>query len=252
MGDDWKENLAKPLVAVSAFRFKEPFISASSIAQQYYCEAKVEQEFIHGDLPTEVKELGSDLHDEVFAMEPVELEDLIHKIETAPRLTTTFGLHGRLGALDVVGTPDAVVFEGGVPRYIIELKTTKGDPSRLWKEQETQVRIYGALMEAMGFDCTGLELVLVRWKQDDLRDSEQKGAALELITDSLFEKSTSSLEKQLGMKFFLFPHSVSALRDDISWASGYWMQTRELEATDNPNKCRACEYNQMCQYSLAR
>jgi hypothetical protein len=41
-------------------------VGVSTIAGQYYCELKVENEFLHGEIPTEEKEEGTVLHDELI------------------------------------------------------------------------------------------------------------------------------------------------------------------------------------------
>jgi hypothetical protein len=45
-------------------RFGQSCVSASSIAQQYFCEKKVEMEFIHGKVETESEQLGTEGHEE--------------------------------------------------------------------------------------------------------------------------------------------------------------------------------------------
>jgi hypothetical protein len=59
----WKENLLnrKNLIQVAGggarkFRNDISAIPVSSIAQQFYCEMMVEQDYIHGEVQTETKE----------------------------------------------------------------------------------------------------------------------------------------------------------------------------------------------------
>jgi CRISPR/Cas system-associated exonuclease Cas4 (RecB family) len=247
----WKDSLKEPLERRSTFRFAQPFVPVSSLAQQYYCEAKVEQEYIHGEIPTEVKNVGTDLHNHIFAMEKVKLEELIEHIEKDAKLTATFGLQGKIADLDIVGIPDAVVFLKAKPTWIIELKTTRGDPSRLWTEQLVQVRIYGMLMEQMGFDCSVLKLALVRWRQDDVKNSSrQRETMLPRITNALLRGKTSGLEGKHAKKFFVFPHNPSEAIRAVEWAQDYWLEKRAAIPTDNSKKCSACEYNSLCPHSL--
>jgi len=108
------------------FRHETSFIGASTLAQQYYCEVKVEQTFVHGEVPSETKDAGTELHGEVLAMESIERKELIEHIEKDPRVTASFGLFAEVGKLRIVGVPDAVVFEKSAPKWLIELKTTRG------------------------------------------------------------------------------------------------------------------------------
>ncbi len=252
MGKSWKESLREGIVPEGepAYRHELSFVGASTIAQQFYCEAKVENEYTLGEIPTESKETGSDLHDEIFAMEELKREDLISRIEHDPSLTASFGLHAEIGKLRVVGVPDAVIFENGRPRWIIELKTTLGDPTRLWRDQVIQMRVYGLLLERMGFDCSGLTLTLIRMKQKGMLTSSEKSALLPLIRLSLLEKKTSVLEAQHQMKFFLVPHVSSEAEDAVIWAQDYWLGRREAIPTKSEGKCRSCEFNSVCTHSL--
>ncbi len=135
VGKSWKDSLNEGIPEGGAvYRHDLPFVGASTVARQFYCEAKVENEYRLGEIPTEGKGIGTDLHAEIFAMEAVEREDLIKHIEESPSLTASFGLYAQIGGLRVAGVPDAVIFERGRPRWVVELKTTRGDPSRLWQD----------------------------------------------------------------------------------------------------------------------
>lgn len=250
-GKDWRRSMVEPLEPRASFRFDQGFVAVSSIAQQYYCEAKVEQSYVHGDVPTETKDVGTSLHEEVLAMEKVELKELVERIGEAPLLTASFGVHGRVLDVDVAGIPDAVVFERSVPRWVVELKTTKGDPTRLWDDQLVQVRVYGLLMEKMGFDCSRMSLALVRWRQEDIKEP-QKGDMLAKITRALLDGETSEMEARFGMKFFVFPHDAAEAERAVAWAQGYWLGERGAVPTGSVGKCRICEYRDVCPYSLVR
>ena len=248
----WKDSLRDgsfPEVE-QTYRHELSFVGASTIAQQFFCEAKVENEYTLGEVPSEGKDIGTDLHEEIFAMEPVEREDLIRLIEEASSLTTTFGLYAEVGGLRVAGNPDAVIFENGRPRWVVELKTTRGDPTRLWRDQVVQVRVYGLLLERMGFDCSSLTLALVRMKQRRGEGAPDRDALLLSIRSALIDGKTAELEAKHEMKFFLMPHASPEAEGAISWAQDYWLRKREAVPTGNEGKCRSCEFSSVCVHSL--
>jgi len=252
VGKSWKVSLREGVVPEGepAYRHELSFVGASTIGQQFYCEAKVENEYTLGEIPTESKEIGSGLHDEIFAMEKLEREDLIRHIERDPSLTASFGLQAKVGELRVAGIPDAVIFETGRPKWIIELKTTRGDPTRLWRDQVIQMRVYGLLLERMGFDCSTLTLALIRMKQAGALNPDEKSALLPLIRLALLDQKTSALEAKHQMKFFLVPHVASEAENAIIWAQDYWLRRREAIPTTSEGKCRSCEFNDVCAHSL--
>jgi len=250
VGRNWKDSLKEDVPEGGAvYRHDVHFVGASTVAQQFYCEAKVENEYRLGEVPTEVKSIGTGMHDEIFAMESVEREDLIRHIEESPSLIASFGLRAQVGDLSVAGVPDAVIFERGRPKWVVELKTTRGDPSRLWPDQAIQVKIYGLMLERMGFDCSGLTLVLVRMKQHGLT-SPEKESLLVLVKTALERKETAQMEAEHEMKFFLLPLVSSEPEAAIVWAQDYWLKKREAIPTKVEGKCRSCEFNAVCAHSL--
>lgn len=250
----WKDALRQRGLATAGptFRHDLSSVSVSSIAQQFYCEQKVEQEYTRGEIPSEVKDTGTELHEEILAMQRVNVEDLIVHIETAPIVTASFGLRARVGELQVVGVPDAVVFEKSKPTWLIELKTTRGDHTRLWREQLLQAKIYGLLLDRMGFDCSSLRLVMVKMRQDGSLEGEQKRVMLNLIRVALLKNRTQSLEQAYALKFFINPHDPLDAENSVLWAQDYWLQRRPPVPTKKPSKCMSCEYSDVCPDSLRK
>src|SRR5712692_3489264 len=160
-GNGWQ----KILVDISEHRLPElepvrhgiKWIPTSTIAQQYYCELKVEHEYLLGEVETESKKAGEELHQALIQTAKTTVSKLIRDIERRPFLGASFPLLAMVNGIGVAGVPDLVLFEKSHPLWILELKTTRGDPKRLFEEQEVQVRTYGLLLEKMGFDCGRLK-----------------------------------------------------------------------------------------------
>ena len=90
MKKDWKASLREQLLtSETTFRHDLSFVPVSSIAGQYYCEVKVDHEYVRGEIPTEEKEVGTELHEEILAMKRVRTDELIKHIEKAPRVTAS-------------------------------------------------------------------------------------------------------------------------------------------------------------------
>ncbi|MDE1854054.1 MAG: PD-(D/E)XK nuclease family protein [Thaumarchaeota archaeon] len=233
------------------FRHGTSFVPVSSIAEQFYCEYKLENEFALGEIPTEAKDSGTALHDELMPTEKItkeEFADLVGKKE--PSLAV-LGLWGPSGRLKVVGVPDHVIWSEGRPLWVVELKTTKGDPTPLWEDQENQVRIYGLLLERMGFDCSMMQLAVVRVKSAELSDDEKKEWILK-VSGALIEGKTKWLEVRYPgrMKVHLLQHEPAKAEKAIDSKAGYWLGEREPTSSSSIGKCRACEYNSSCPKSL--
>jgi hypothetical protein len=47
-------------------RFDRSAVSVSDIAEQYYCEKKLEMEYLHGEVETEAKTTGTEAHEKLI------------------------------------------------------------------------------------------------------------------------------------------------------------------------------------------
>ena len=233
------------------FRHGASFVPVSSIAEQYYCEYKLENEFALGEIPTEAKESGTTLHVELMPMERISKEEFAHLVERKEPSLAVLGVWGSSGGLKIVGTPDHIVWSEGRPLWVLELKTTRGDPTPLWEDQENQVRIYGLLLERMGFDCSMMQLAVVRLKSGELSDEVKKDWILK-ISGALLEGKTKWLEVRYPgrMKVHLLRHEPVKAETAIASKAGYWLEEREPTPSSSMGKCRACEYNSTCPKSL--
>jgi len=233
------------------FRHGVPFIAVSSIAEQFYCEYKLENEFALGEIPTETKDSGTALHDELMPTERITREEFVKLVSKKEPTLAVIDVWGSAGGLRVVGEPDHIIWSGGKPLWVIELKTTKGDPNPLWEDQENQVRIYGLLLDRMGFDCSMMRLAVVRLKSGELSDEEKREWILR-VSKALMEDETHALEAkyQGRMKAHLLNHEPDRAEMAVLSKAGYWLEDREPIPSASVGKCRACEYNSVCPKSL--
>jgi len=239
--------------AAGEFRGDTSFVAVSSIAEQYYCEFKLENEFSLGEIPTETKDSGTTLHDELLPVEKITKEEFAELVSKKEPSLAVLGIWGVVGGLKVVGEPDHIVWSEGKPLWVIELKTTKGDPKPLWEDQENQVRIYGLLLDRMGFDCSQMRLAVVRLKSGELSD-EEKQEWIQRVSSALLRGTMLELEAEYSgrMKAHLLEHDAERAQRAVSLKAGYWLREREPIPSKSVGKCRACEYNAVCSKSLFR
>jgi len=235
------------------FRHNTSFVPVSSIAEQYYCEYKLENEFALGEISTDAKDSGAALHAELMPTEKITKEEFARLVGRKEPSIAMLPVWGLAGGLKVVGEPDHIVWSEGRPLWVVELKTTKGDPAPLWEDQENQVRIYGLLLDRMGFDCSRMGLAVVRLKSDELTEEEKREWILE-VSKALLDGKAQALERRFPgkMKVHLLKHEVEKAENAVATKAGYWLEKREPISSSSVGKCRACEYNSSCQKSLFR
>ncbi|MDA4128880.1 MAG: PD-(D/E)XK nuclease family protein [Thaumarchaeota archaeon] len=233
------------------YRHDTAFVGVATIAEQFYCEYKVENEFAFGEIPTEVKEKGTDLHDELIPQVAISRKRFAKLVQGKKPSFAVLRVWGKVGNLRILGMPDHIVWAEGKPLWVVELKTTGGDPTSLWDDQLAQIRIYGLLLQSMGFDCSRLKLALVRVRARDLSD-EEKGALILKVSASLQAGAVKQLESQYdgSMKVHLVAHDGAAAEAAIASKRGYWLGEREPTSSTSVGKCRACEYNPVCPKTL--
>jgi hypothetical protein len=235
------------------FRHGTGVVGVAALAGQFYCEYKTENEFTVGEIPTEAKDDGTELHDELMPTEKIAPEDFAKLVGGSGPIFAVLGLWGEVGGLRLVGMPDHLVWSEGRPLWLLELKTTRGDPAPLWEDQENQARIYGLLLDQMGFDCSSLRLAVIRLRSFALGKGEVRDWATR-VSLALMEGKVEELEERYhgSMKVHILRHDRGVAEAAVEAKRGYWTGEREPTSSQSIGKCRACEYGQVCTKSLAK
>jgi CRISPR/Cas system-associated exonuclease Cas4 (RecB family) len=222
------------------------------MAGQFYCELKVDNSFVKGEIQTEAKTEGNLLHGEILAMKETTMEQIVLNIEREEVYAASFPLASLVRDIVIAGIPDAIIFVQGKPSFVVELKTTVGDPNILYQDQEFQAGIYGLILEGMGFDCSALTLAIIRLRRKEPMMEEQRRKFLSIAMLALPANEPKLIERAFKGKARV--HLVSFKKDvilqQVEWAKNYWLFTREPLPTKNPRKCKACEFNDTCPSSL--
>jgi hypothetical protein len=110
-------------------RFNRSAIVASDIAGQFYCEKKVEMQYLHGEVETEAKNMGIEAHEKLTEDSvKVEREQLLRKIYSdKPVFALEMFLLAKYGDALLAGKPDSVLFKDGFPRVLFEYKFSRSD-----------------------------------------------------------------------------------------------------------------------------
>jgi hypothetical protein len=224
-------------------RFNRPVASASDIAEQYFCEKKVEMQFIHGEIETERKTLGIEAHKNLLKdVIKTSREKLWQDIyEKDMVIALEIPLLADYNDLILAGSPDAVLFQHGVPLVIFEYKFSK--MFRPFINHHVQARTYGILLTKMGFNTSKLFYAIVIADPKAKEDTNLK----EKVVHSVF---VNGLKKTIlyinNARIYVNKFNRKEAEQNLNWAIDFWKKKREAIPTNNPNKCKSCEYNLKC------
>jgi len=228
-------------------RFNQLYLKASKIAEQFYCEKKVEMEQLHGRIETETKMQGSEGHESLL-VDSVEFErdELLQEIFSGEVVMVhEMPLLAKYHDVILAGQPDAILFKEGDPIVLFEYKFSNSPLP--YKSYHAQARVYGRILDSMGFDTSDLFYTIAVVPRSNRDDEEIFRKVIKAVNENGPNEATLKID---GANVYIYEyHQIDAERD-IDWALDYWRGTREAFPADNSSKCRNCEYRDKCFKSI--
>jgi CRISPR/Cas system-associated exonuclease Cas4 (RecB family) len=224
-------------------RFNRSFVIASDIAGQYYCEKKIEMQYLHGKVETESKSIGTRAHEKLTEdTVKVQRSELWKKIcGLEPVFALEMFLLAEYNGVLLAGKPDSVLFNGGFPLVVFEYKFSKS--SEAYPSYHVQAQTYGVLLENMGFDTSRLFYAIVVADPETKGNRELRQNAVRTVVTNRSKIALHSID---GAKIYVNKFNRACAEMDLQWALAYWKQIREAKPTTNQNKCTKCEYQTQC------
>jgi hypothetical protein len=241
------ENLLKELQQEKTkpktnLRFNKAAITASDIASQYFCEKKLEMEYLHGKIITPAKTAGSQNHEKLLETAvKVKTEELWQKIhEPQPIFALEWLLIAKYKTTLLIGKPDSILFENGQPQILFEYKFSKTGVA--YPAYHIQARTYGILLTNLGFDTQSMHYAIIVADPQQGKNTLQQ-EAMDAITENGLQETMLQIQ---NANIYLQKFNKQTAEKNLEWALQYWKQTREAQPADNSNKCLNCEYQKKC------
>jgi CRISPR/Cas system-associated exonuclease Cas4 (RecB family) len=224
-------------------RFNQRYVRASEIAEQFYCERKVEMTHLHGRVETETKRQGSEGHESLQA-ESVEVErtEMLEDIFSGePIIVHELPLLAEHSGVILVGQPDAVIFKDGLPVALLEVKFSNSPYP--YRSYHAQARVYGRILDGAGFDTSDLLYVIAVAPRESRGDGGLFGRVIEALKECGFGEASFEVDE---VHIFVYEYNQPEAVRDLDWALEYWRRARDAAPVDNHAKCRSCEYREKC------
>jgi len=224
-------------------RFNRSTIRASDVAGQYYCEKKIEMEYLYGKVETETKNQGTEAHENLLeGTEEVDRKDLWKAIYAKkPVLALEWLLLAEYKDIILIGKPDSVLFENGCPLVIFEYKFSRS--KRAYPSYHVQAGFYGILLKSIGFNTEKLFYAIVVADRRARDDPNLKDNVSEAIMKNGLKKAILPIENAV---IYLNKFDEQEAESSLEWAIQFWKGQREAIPTTNQYKCRICEYKEEC------
>lgn len=229
----------------------ESVVPPNKVGTQFYCEQKTVMEREHGDISTPEKEIGSEVHDKAAEdARRMDDDELWHRLEEDDQLVLVeSGFVGEVCEFLIPGIPDVVLFEQGMPKLVIDRKTTSY-PWTTFDNQEIQTWLYGRILDSLGFDVNELYLGILGHEQTLDFDFAKELQRICCQTYVSMDMGPNQLHESPDAVFHLWAYDQSQFEDELSRGFEFWRGERDALPTDNPNKCKGCEYSDICPESL--
>lgn len=231
-------------------KFDRKYVIPSDIGSQFYCEQKLEREFLTGKIETEEMLQGNEGHACIvknFKIVPIEeiWKDIYIKDQL---IVAEFIFIANYNGTYIIGRPDIVLFINGAPILILEFKFSAYDKDFL--DRHAQAQCYCLIMRELGFNVKSLFYSIVVFKPNMVEQEEIiKTIPQRVIKDFLngdFGNIKSESREYGDIRAYLHKFNAEDAEKNVNWALKFWKGKREASYTDIRNKCLSCEFQLEC------
>lgn len=236
--------------AKGKLRFDRKYITASDIGSQFYCEQKLERDYLTGKDTTDQMLHGIEGHENIVedfeAIKRSEAWSAIYSQETT--ILGEFSIIAKYKDNFIVGRPDILFFVGENPIIIFEFKFSKYND--IYPSHHAQANSYGLILKNVGFDDKNLFYCIVNFKPE-MRDAKDiiKQIPYKIIDaffSGRFAGSENGSQSYGEITAFLNKFDYEKAKEHVDWAIEYWNHVRQAHCTEQDGKCVSCQYKEEC------
>ena len=244
-------NFFKEIKTTKEFlKFNRRYIIPSDIGSQFYCEQKLEQEYLTGKIVTEEMLQGDEGHARIVEdFKPVTMEEAWKNIYTKDKfMLAEFIFIAPYKNVYIIGRPDIVLFVGGMPILVFEFKFSNYSDDYL--SRHAQAQTYGLLLQELGFEIKNLFYSIIVFPPGMIGQKKLIKPIPQKVAADFFNGNITDAEnnsKVYGeVKAYIHKFNSKEAEKHIDWAVDYWTGNREACYTETKEKCYYCKYSQYC------
>ena len=233
-----------------SLKFDRRYIIPSDIGSQFYCEQKLEQEYLTGKIVTEEMLQGDEGHAKIVEdFRPVTIEEAWRNIYTKDKfMLAEFIFITPYKKVYIIGRPDIVLFIGGMPILVFEFKFSNYSEDFL--SRHAQAQSYGLILKELGLEIKNLFYSIIVFKPGMIGQKEFIKTIPQKVATDFFNGNITDAENNSKMygdiKAYIHKFYSREAEKHIDWAIGYWTGDREACYTETKEKCYNCIYSQNC------
>lgn len=222
------------------------FVRAADIAEQLFCEKKVELRLLHPEMKKGASQLaGLTGHEELAAeARPVSRKEFREQLASGKKVVLCESLFsGRYRGIPIVGKPDLVCFDGMRPLFLVDYKFS---PKReAYPDHRLQVALYGMLLHQNKFETDGL-VTIIAFVSRAVAEGHLESELLQIydrLRETALSQHRQAIHQDQNVACFAYPFVLSQAKKLVDGQIDFWLGLRSAVPTRHPKKCSVCEFN---------
>jgi CRISPR/Cas system-associated exonuclease Cas4 (RecB family) len=233
------------------------FVRAADIAEQLFCEKKVELRLLHPEIKKGASQIAGLTGHEQLAVDarPISAEELREKLASGKKLLLRESLFsGQYRGIPILGKPDLVCFDGMQPLFLVDYKFSA--KREAYPDHRLQVALYGMLLHQNKFETDALVTIIAFVSravgQGHLEPELLK--TYQRLRESSLTQQRQAIHQDKNAACFAYPFVLSQAKKLVDDQIDFWLGLRSAVPTRHARKCSVCEFNSagVCESALTQ
>ena len=221
-------------------------VRAADIAEQLFCEKKVELRLLHPEIKKGATQLaGLSGHEELAAdARPISRKELNEQLAAGRRVCLRESVfRGKYRGIPIIGKPDLVLFDGMRPLFLVDYKFSA--KRETYPDQRLQVALYGMLLQQNKFNVEGL-VTIIAFVSRSVADGQGERELLRIygrLRDTALTQRRQAMYQDRDVACFAYPFVLAHAKKLLDEQIDFWLGLRSAVPTKHSRKCSVCEFN---------